>query len=70
MLILTDGVSRVSQVVIDEVKEFKQRTGSRLIGALFEAKWERSMGELLDATLVVDNAQSLDWTEDVLRYLV
>ncbi|KKL78310.1 hypothetical protein LCGC14_2026120 [marine sediment metagenome] len=66
LIFMTDGMSRVSPSVVEEVKESKDRTGMRILGALFSGRWADDMKGLLDLSVSVNDAANLSWTEDIL----
>lgn len=72
ILMLTDGISRVTQEVLDRVEKVKDNIGARLIGVLFNGYWAPDMLSILDAGVEVEgNGQiKLDWAKDALEVLV
>lgn len=70
VIFMTDGYSRVSSSVIKQVKESKDSSGMRIMGALFSGRWESDMRGLLDLSITVDDAADISWTEDLLWKVV
>ena len=70
VIIMTDGYSRVSPRVVAQVKEAKDNTGMRIMGALFSGRWMDDMRGLLDLSVSVANAGDISWTEDFLWKVV
>jgi len=72
VIMLTDGYSRVSEVVAKKVQQSKQDSEARFIGVNFAGAWQDDMKDLLDASIVVDDRGQLEfeWCTKVLELVV
>ncbi len=70
IVMLTDGISRVSKHVQDMVLKGKDDLGFRILGVLFAGRWEKDMKSLLDLGVSCDSRGNLDWAEDLLEQVI